>query len=184
MQHSHDFKRAAPYAGKRLLVIGGGNSACDVAVETARVAARVDLSWRRGYWIVPKFVFGVPSDHLHNLLYERLGFVPWRLRASFMETMLRLINGPNSAYGLPEPDHPFGATHPTLNSELLYFIRHGEIHPRPRSRATKAASSTSPTVARTSTTPSSRARASRSRTPSSIARFSTSAAGRCRSTSR
>lgn len=131
LHHSHDFKRAAPYTGKRILVIGGGNSACDVAVETARVAARVDLSWRRGYWIVPKFVFGVPSDHMHNLLYEKLGFVPWSLRARFMETMLRLLNGSNAVHGLPEPDHAFGETHPTLNSELLYFIRHGEIHPRP-----------------------------------------------------
>jgi cation diffusion facilitator CzcD-associated flavoprotein CzcO len=34
MMHSHEFKRAAPFAVKRVLVIGGANSACDVAVET------------------------------------------------------------------------------------------------------------------------------------------------------
>ena len=34
--HSHDFKSAKPFKDKRVLVIGGGNSACDVAVETAR----------------------------------------------------------------------------------------------------------------------------------------------------
>lgn len=129
--HSHDFKHAEPFREQRLLVIGGGNSACDVAVETARVAARVDLSWRRGYWIVPKFVFGSPSDHVHNALSAALRFVPWSLRAKVQEAALRLLNGPNEAYGLPTPDHPFGATHPTLNSELFYFIRHGEIRPRP-----------------------------------------------------
>jgi cation diffusion facilitator CzcD-associated flavoprotein CzcO len=129
--HSHDFKRAEPFRDRRVLVIGGGNSACDVAVEVARVAARVDLSWRRGYWIVPKFVFGVPSDHVHNALHGTLGFLPWSWRARIHEAALRVLNGPNAAYGLPEPDHRFGATHPTLNSELLYFIRHGEIHPRP-----------------------------------------------------
>lgn len=35
--HSHSFKRAQPFAGKRVLVIGGGNSACDIAVETSRI---------------------------------------------------------------------------------------------------------------------------------------------------
>ena len=129
--HSHDFKRAEPFRGQRLLVIGGGNSACDVAVETSRVAARVDLSWRRGYWIAPKFVFGAPSDHVHNSVFEKLHFLPWSWRARVHELALRILNGSNAAYGLPEPDHAFGATHPTLNSELLYFIRHGEIRPRP-----------------------------------------------------
>ena len=131
LMHSHDFKRAAGFSGQRVLVIGGGNSACDVAVETSRVAERVDLSWRRGYWIVPKFVGGVPSDHLHNLLHRVAGFLPWRMRARGLELLLRLVSGSNRAYGLMEPDHRFGETHPTLNSELLYFIRHGRVHPRP-----------------------------------------------------
>lgn len=130
--HSHDFKRAAPFADKRVLVIGGGNSACDVAVETSRVAARVDLSWRRGYWIVPKFIFGHPTDHLHQRTHKLLGgLLPMGLRMKINELLLKLVNGPNRAYGLPEPDHPFGATHPTVNSELLYFLRHGAIHPKP-----------------------------------------------------
>jgi len=129
--HSHDFKRASDFADERVMVIGGGNSACDVAVETSRVSARTDLSWRRGYWVVPKFLFGVPTDHLHQSAHRRLGFLPLSWRMKVNELLLRVLNGPNSAYGLPEPDHPFGATHPTVNSELLYFLRHGEITPQP-----------------------------------------------------
>jgi hypothetical protein len=129
--HSHTFKSAKPFEGKRVLVIGGGNSACDAAVETARVSAQTDISWRRGYWIVPKIIFGVPSDHLHNRISGKLGFVPAPLRLRALEALLRLVNGSNAKYGLPEPDHHFGETHPTLNSELLYFLRHGEIKPRP-----------------------------------------------------
>lgn len=129
--HSHDFKRAEPFTDKRVLVIGGGNSACDVAVETGRVSARTDLSWRRGYWIVPKFVFGLPSDHLHHLVSRRLRALPLRWRMRGLELVLRVLNGSNTLYGLPEPDHRFGQTHPTVNSELLYFLRHGAIHPRP-----------------------------------------------------
>lgn len=130
--HSHDFKRAGSFAGQRVLVIGGGNSACDCAVETSRVSARTDLSWRRGYWIVPKFLFGKPGDHLHNEATRHTGkLVPSSVRLRALEALLRTVNGSNASYGLPEPDHHLGETHPTLNSELLYFIRHGEIHPRP-----------------------------------------------------
>ena len=131
--HSHDFKRAAPFSDQRVLVIGGGNSACDVAVETSRISARTDLSWRRGYWVVPKFLFGVPSDHIHNQAANTIlgRWIPtrWRLRANTL--LLRLIQGSNRRYGLPEPDHDVGVTHPTINSELLYFIRHGKIGPVP-----------------------------------------------------
>lgn len=129
--HSHTFKRAEPFRGKRVLVIGGGNSACDVAVETARVSAGTELSWRRGYWIVPKFLFGKPVDAVHHAIDERLGFVPMGARLRGLEKLLRLVNGRNADYGLPEPDHHLGQTHPTLNSELLYAIAHGEIRPRP-----------------------------------------------------
>jgi hypothetical protein len=129
--HSHDFKRASAFAGERVLVIGGGNSACDVAVETSRVSARTDLSWRRGYRIVPKFLFGYPSDHLHQTIRRYSGIIPTPVRMKGLQALLDLINGPNRMYGLPEPDHTFGATHPTVNSELLYFIRHGDVRPRP-----------------------------------------------------
>jgi len=127
MLHSHDFKRAALFAGKRVLVIGGGNSACDVAVETARVSARTDLSWRRGYWIVPKFILGSPSD----VVGARSRWLPRALRTRLNERMLRALQGTNAQHGLPEPDHHFGAAHPTVNSELMYALRHGHIGPRP-----------------------------------------------------
>ncbi len=124
--HSHAFKRAAPYAGKRVLVIGGGNSACDIAVETSRVSAFTAISLRRGYYFVPKFLFGVPSDQLHS----RIRFLPRPLRARILEWLLRLYTGSFERYGLPRPDHRFLSSHPVVNSELLYFIRHGKIHPR------------------------------------------------------
>jgi hypothetical protein len=124
--HSHDYKRAAPFAGQRVLVIGGGNSACDVAVETARVSAVTDLSWRRGYWIVPKFIFGLPAD----VVAERTRWLPRAMRSWLNARLLRVLQGANARHGLPEPDHPFGATHPTVNSELLYAVRHGHIGAR------------------------------------------------------
>lgn len=125
--HSHDVKRFSVFRDQRVLVIGGGNSACDVAVESSRVSKRTDLSWRRGYWVIPKFFFGKPSDTVGGILRFLPSFF-WRKSTS---AMIRLWQGKNASYGLPEPEADFGFHHPTVNSELFYFIRHGKIHPRP-----------------------------------------------------
>ncbi|MEM9258324.1 MAG: NAD(P)-binding domain-containing protein [Bacteroidota bacterium] len=123
--HSHQFKKAAPFAGKRVLVIGGGNSACDVAVETSRVSEHTAISWRRGYRITPKFAMGLPTD----ILGARLAWMPLWIRNRTSEFLIRLLVGKNEQYGLQPATDPFGATHPTLNSELLYKIRHGKVKP-------------------------------------------------------
>ena len=126
--HSHAYKTAERFAGQRVLVIGGGNSACDIAVETARCSARTAISMRRGYWFVPKFFMGLPTDVINDRLMRKF---PKLIRQQAGKLTVWLIQGKNSHYGLPEPEHgPFEA-HPTINSELLYFIRHGRIHPRP-----------------------------------------------------
>ena len=125
--HAHDYKRAAPFAGKRILVIGGGNSACDIAVETSRISAFTAISWRRGYLVLPKFIMGIPSD----VVAEKLAWLPISIRSRLSELIIRLLNGPNERYGLPKVNVKFGESHPTINDELLYRIRHGKVHPRP-----------------------------------------------------
>jgi hypothetical protein len=124
--HSHNFKKASPFTGKRVLVIGGGNSACDVAVETSRVSRKTAISWRRGYRIVPKFFFGKPSD----VVAEQTKWMPIKLRTFFNQILLRLMLGKNELYGLRPITEPFGSSHPTINDELLHKIRHGKVLPR------------------------------------------------------
>jgi hypothetical protein len=124
--HSHDYKRAANFAGKRVLVIGGGNSACDVAVETARVSRKTVISWRRGYYLIPKFVFGMPVDKF----FYRFRNLPRWAQIRGMKLAITLLQGKNRDIGLPDPDHEILATHPTLNSDLYLAIRHGKVHPK------------------------------------------------------
>lgn len=124
--HSHDFKKADHFRDKKVLVIGGGNSACDVAVETSRVSEKTSISWRRGYRIIPKFFFGKPSD----IVGSGMTWLPVKLRSRLSQLLIKIFIGPNMNYGLQEPDHNFGQTHPTINDELLYRIRHGKVHPK------------------------------------------------------
>ncbi|WP_238009073.1 NAD(P)-binding domain-containing protein [Dactylosporangium sp. AC04546] len=126
--HSHDYRDPAQLTGRRVLVVGGGNSAMDIAVDASHVAGTTLLSVRRGVWIVPKYLFGKPSDTLNGALAKRL---PWRARQRISQTMLRLAVGPVTRYGLPAPTHGFLQDHPTLSDALLPRITHGEIGVRP-----------------------------------------------------
>jgi Flavin-binding monooxygenase-like len=122
--HSKDYKSPDQLRGKRVLVIGGGNSACDIAAEAARVGASCDLSVRRGYWFLPKTLFGVPLPDVSS------GWFPVWAQRLFLRLALKVIVGDYRKYGLPKPDHRIFETHPTINSELLHYVKHGRIRPR------------------------------------------------------
>ncbi len=124
--HSHDFKNNKPFEGKRVLVVGGGNSAADVAVECSRVASRTAISMRRGHWFLPKFMFGLPGD----VVYEKTAWLPNRLRQWVLQKSVEIIAGRNERFGLQTPEYKILQGHPTLNSELTYFLGHGEIIPK------------------------------------------------------
>ncbi|MFP3435593.1 NAD(P)-binding domain-containing protein, partial [Paraburkholderia sp. SIMBA_061] len=58
--HSKDYKTPEQLKGKRVLVIGGGNSGCDLAAEAGRVGAKSVLSLRESVWFMPKTFAGKP----------------------------------------------------------------------------------------------------------------------------
>ncbi|RUR16887.1 monooxygenase [Legionella sp. km535] len=125
--HSHQYKKASIFKDKRVLVVGGGNSACDVAVEISRVSPKTCISMRRGYHIFPKFIFGKPTD----VAVAKIQWMPSWLRQKFISLVVRGLQGRYGKYKLMKPDCGPLEIHPTINSELLYFIRHGKILPRP-----------------------------------------------------
>ena len=123
--HSKDYKRPEQLQGRRVLVIGGGNSACDIAAEAARVGRSCHISLRHGYWFLPKTLFGRP-------LVEVLpGWVPVFAQRLMLRAALRVVFGKYEDYGLPKPDHRIFDRHPTISSELLHYVRHGRILPKP-----------------------------------------------------
>lgn len=121
--HAHDYKKAAPFKNKKVLVVGAGNSACDIAVEIARVATSTTLSTRQGQHIFPKFIFGKPTDILHR----KISWLPFQVQQTLAKWVLRVIQGRYAKYQLPIPITKPLSAHPTINSELLYAIRHGKI---------------------------------------------------------
>lgn len=123
--HSKDYKDPEQLRDRRVLVIGSGNSGCDIASEAARVATSCHLSMRSGTWFLPKTLFGVPLTDLIS------PWMPVFLQRLVLRLLLRITIGPYERYGLPRPDHRIFERHPTVNTEILHYIRHGRIQPRP-----------------------------------------------------
>ena len=123
--HTSDYKSASVFAGKRVLVIGAGNSGCDIAVDAVHHAASVDLSVRRGYHFVPKYLFGRPSDTLNQGRP-----LPPRIKQAIDSRVLRMFTGDPTRFGFPEPDHKIYESHPIVNTLVLHHLGHGDIHVR------------------------------------------------------
>jgi hypothetical protein len=128
--HSHDYKTFDDYIGKRVLVLGIGNSACDIAVETSKVSERTYLAMRRGAHVLPKYLFGIPTDHLTTSPIARFKTPLWLQRLTF-GTLIRLSRGDVTKYGLPQPDHKLLEAHPTISDDLLTRLGHGDITIKP-----------------------------------------------------
>ena len=122
-------KRPTCLRGRRVLVVGAGNSGCDIAVESAQNAAATFHSLRRGYHYLPKFLFGKPTDQCgEKLLRWRL---PLCLAAAVGRASVRIALGRPETYGLPAADHKLFETHPIINSQMLYYVGHGKIRVKP-----------------------------------------------------
>ncbi|SDT20082.1 flavin-containing monooxygenase [Actinoplanes derwentensis] len=126
--HAHDYRTADVFRDRRVLVVGMGNSAMDIAVDASYTArGPVLLSARHGVHIVPKYLFGRPAD----ATAAALAGLPWRLRQRIAETMLRLAVGTPQRYGLPAPAGGLLQNHPTVSDTILHRLTHGEVLPRP-----------------------------------------------------
>jgi dimethylaniline monooxygenase (N-oxide forming) len=138
--HSCQYREESCLRDRDVVVVGLGNSACDIAVESSFAARHTYLSVRRGAHVLPKMMWRWPYDQVPGLTYAqgrgigvgRFGVqIPWLLRQLWLEAGHRLSVGKMEIYGLPNPTHRFGATHPTISPRLLERMLHGTITPRP-----------------------------------------------------
>jgi dimethylaniline monooxygenase (N-oxide forming) len=126
--HAHHYRETEVLRGKRVLVLGIGNSATDIAVEASRIAEKTFLAMRRGAYVLPKYMNGKPTDESASPLLTRL---PLSVQRFFIGRMLGLSAGDMTAYGLPKPDHKLLEAHPTVSAELLSRLGHGDILVKP-----------------------------------------------------
>lgn len=124
--HTAAYKHPQLFKDKLVLVVGAGNSGCDIAVDAVHYARSVDISVRRGYYFVPKYLFGKPADTLGG----KLKLPPW-LKQKIDATVLQWFTGDPVRFGFPRPDYRMYESHPVVNSLILHHIGHGDIAVRP-----------------------------------------------------
>ena len=128
--HSHDYRTSEPFRGRTVVVVGMGNSACDIAVDLARVAEQVYLSTRRSAWILPKYILGVPTDRWSVLFSRRLR-LPTPVARTLVKLLARSTMGRQERFGIPKPAHPIYKEHATIGQELLPYVAYDWIRMKP-----------------------------------------------------
>ncbi|MFJ3307317.1 flavin-containing monooxygenase [Streptomyces sp. NPDC086549] len=127
IRHTVTYRSADELRGKRVLVVGAGNSGLDIACDAARAADHAVISMRRGYWFIPKHLFGRPVD----TIAAGGPHLPLWLQQKLFGALLRLLNGDPRRLGLQKPDHKLFETHPAINSMLLHHLQHRDITAKP-----------------------------------------------------
>ena len=129
--HSHHYidpETPLHLKGKRILVVGLGNSAADISVELSSRSLQntVTLSTRSSAWIVPKYAYGLPADKY----YVTSPHLPLKWQRWMVQKMQFMTGSNPELYGLPKPNHKFFEAHPTQSVELPLRLGSGDITPK------------------------------------------------------
>lgn len=124
--HAAQYRHPEQFAKKRVLIVGAGNSGCDIADDAIHHGLSCDISMRRGYYFVPKYVFGVPADTIGGKMK-----LPMWLKRKIDGTILKWFVGSPEKYGFPKPDYALYESHPVVNSLILFHAGHGDLKVRP-----------------------------------------------------
>jgi cation diffusion facilitator CzcD-associated flavoprotein CzcO len=126
--HSGSYTNTGDIEGDRVLVVGAGNSGCDLAVDAAQHRFDVDIVIREGTYFQPKAYFGVPRQE-----------IDWMAQFSpdeqdlIARLLAKVSIGEWHHYeGMPKPAHRTLAEGRTVvNNLLLYWVQHGRVRIRP-----------------------------------------------------
>jgi len=125
IMHTSAYKSPSQLTGKRVLLIGAGNSGCDIAVDAVHHAASIDMSVRRGYYFVPRYLFGRPSDTLNQGKP-----LPAKIKQFLDKRVLQAFTGDPVRFGFPKPDYKIYESHPIVNTLILNHLGQGDLRIR------------------------------------------------------
>jgi hypothetical protein len=134
--HAAAYKSAAPYQGKRTLVVGCGNSGAEIALDLAEQGVDVAMVVRGPVHVVPRDMLGRPIQHTNVLLSH----LPLALRDAIAMVTIGLVVGDLSRWGIVRPLKgpnrmiEESGRIPILDIGTIAMIKQGKIRVRPAVR--------------------------------------------------
>ena len=117
--HSAEYRGATPFAGRRVLVVGAGNSGSEIAVGLAAAGASVAISVRTGVLFVPR-----PRSAWRSALSA---FVLRELPDRLASRLIDMVRPDFSDIGLPPPEGLSARAYPVVGYELPEAVRAGHV---------------------------------------------------------
>jgi len=117
--------------GKRIVIVGMGNSAMDISSELSQkpIAEKLFIAARRGVWVMPKYINGKVADK-----GAMPAWIPLSVQRAIGKRMIKKLVGNMEDYGLPKPDHEPLEAHPSVSGEFLTRVGCGDIEAKPNIR--------------------------------------------------
>lgn len=104
LQHTHGYKNPAPFRGKRVLVVGSGNSGAEIAQDLAEHGVEVSIAIRTAPTLLPRAIAGLPAQAIGILVRH----LPPPLVDTLVAATVRVVVGDLTRYGMPAPQpRPF-----------------------------------------------------------------------------
>lgn len=124
--HAHAYRTPERFRDKDVLVIGVGNSACDIAADICTVTASTTMVARSPVLFMPRMVLGVPTSRV--LARIEKPWMPWPLRRRIREWIARVAHGRMEQWGFTTPTT---RTHPAGHHLLMAQFIWGRVRARP-----------------------------------------------------
>jgi hypothetical protein len=125
--HSHEYRTPGQFEGRRVLVVGAGQSAAEIAVEVSRLAARTLMAVRSRTHLLPRWIGGKPYDTGD---IDPLNRISWRLLNFVYGLRVARELGPTPA-SWPVGVHRLLEGIPIVSSDLLPAVLEGDIVVKP-----------------------------------------------------
>ena len=123
VMHSVEYRRPAELVGRRVLVVGVGNSGGEIASELANAGAHVTIAVRSGANVMPRQVAGIPVQYLSFAMLA----LPRRVRTAIAGLFGRITELVRGKPVLPKPAHGPLDSIPLIGFHLVDAIRAGKV---------------------------------------------------------
>ncbi|UVK37881.1 NAD(P)-binding domain-containing protein [Mesorhizobium sp. AR10] len=128
MLHTSQYRNPGDMVGETVLVVGSGNSACDMVTDAIASGRQALMSLRHPTWFVPQSFFGTPRA---DLTYQ--AYFPGSSGDELNHLMVKMSVGEPSSYGFPQPsDENWTAKPPTFSTLVPYWAQRGRVKAVPQ----------------------------------------------------